>query len=158
MPDYRYLIVGGGMTGDAAARGIRDHDPDGTIGLIGEPAHGVFQLLPASDASRLDLYRLSHELDPELAQVLTAGRTLEVPAADEARFLAGFAPGLQRTFGLRTSEPTIARCNMTGTLRELPSATYSAPSKPGMEKSTCMVPHCQERPMLSFRWYSILGP
>jgi 3-phenylpropionate/trans-cinnamate dioxygenase ferredoxin reductase subunit len=32
---YRYLIVGGGMAGDAAARGIRDHDPDGSIGLVG---------------------------------------------------------------------------------------------------------------------------
>jgi 3-phenylpropionate/trans-cinnamate dioxygenase ferredoxin reductase subunit len=31
---YRYLIVGGGMSGDAAARGIRDHDEDGSIGLV----------------------------------------------------------------------------------------------------------------------------
>ncbi|GIU95072.1 MAG: pyridine nucleotide-disulfide oxidoreductase [Gaiellaceae bacterium] len=34
MARYRYLIVGGGMAGDAAARGIRDHDQDGTIGLV----------------------------------------------------------------------------------------------------------------------------
>jgi 3-phenylpropionate/trans-cinnamate dioxygenase ferredoxin reductase subunit len=32
---YRYLIVGGGMSADAAARGIRDHDGDGSIGLVG---------------------------------------------------------------------------------------------------------------------------
>ena len=51
----------------------------------------------------------------------------------------------------------IARCSITGTRRALSSAIYSA-DNPGMEKSTCMVPHCQERPMLSFRWYSILGP
>jgi 3-phenylpropionate/trans-cinnamate dioxygenase ferredoxin reductase component len=39
MPDYRYLIIGGGMTADAAAGGIREVDPAGTIGLIGaEPA------------------------------------------------------------------------------------------------------------------------
>jgi 3-phenylpropionate/trans-cinnamate dioxygenase ferredoxin reductase component len=36
VPDFRYLIVGGGMTADAACRGIRDRDPDGSIGLIGE--------------------------------------------------------------------------------------------------------------------------
>ena len=36
MPEFRYLVVGGGMTADAACRGIRDHDPDGTIGLVGE--------------------------------------------------------------------------------------------------------------------------
>ena len=32
--EYRYLIVGGGMTADAACRGIREHDPDGAIGLV----------------------------------------------------------------------------------------------------------------------------
>ncbi len=34
MPDYDYLIVGGGMTADAAVRGIRELDPDGSLGLI----------------------------------------------------------------------------------------------------------------------------
>ncbi|MFX1590981.1 MAG: NAD(P)/FAD-dependent oxidoreductase [Promethearchaeota archaeon] len=32
--DYKYLIIGGGMTADAAVRGIRKSDKDGTIGLI----------------------------------------------------------------------------------------------------------------------------
>ena len=35
MGAYRYLIVGGGMTADAAAHGIRELDADGSIGLIG---------------------------------------------------------------------------------------------------------------------------
>ncbi len=35
MKHYKYLIVGGGMTGDAAVRGIRELDPDGSIGMIG---------------------------------------------------------------------------------------------------------------------------
>ena len=39
MAEYRYLIVGGGMTGDSACRGIRDHDTDGTIGMFGGEAH-----------------------------------------------------------------------------------------------------------------------
>ncbi|MDF2760744.1 MAG: hypothetical protein K0S99_3379, partial [Thermomicrobiales bacterium] len=30
--DYTYLIVGGGMTADAAVHGIREVDADGTIG------------------------------------------------------------------------------------------------------------------------------
>jgi NADPH-dependent 2,4-dienoyl-CoA reductase/sulfur reductase-like enzyme len=30
-----YLIVGAGMTGDMAAKGIREHDPDGSITMIG---------------------------------------------------------------------------------------------------------------------------
>ncbi len=36
MVSYRYLVVGGGMTGDAVCRGIRDVDENGTIGLVGE--------------------------------------------------------------------------------------------------------------------------
>jgi NADPH-dependent 2,4-dienoyl-CoA reductase/sulfur reductase-like enzyme len=34
MRNYDYLIVGGGMTGDAAVRGIRELDGAGTIGMI----------------------------------------------------------------------------------------------------------------------------
>ncbi|MDJ0363161.1 FAD-dependent oxidoreductase [Rhodococcus sp. H29-C3] len=32
---YDYLIVGGGMVADAAARGIRENDTSGTIGILG---------------------------------------------------------------------------------------------------------------------------
>jgi 3-phenylpropionate/trans-cinnamate dioxygenase ferredoxin reductase component len=34
--EYTYLVVGGGMTADAACKGIRDHDKDGSIGLFAE--------------------------------------------------------------------------------------------------------------------------
>ena len=34
----------------------------------------------------------------------------------------------------RSSEPTIARCSMTGGLRVLSSSTYSAPSRPGIDE------------------------
>ncbi|CAB4244168.1 Pyridine nucleotide-disulfide oxidoreductase [Methylacidimicrobium sp. AP8] len=34
MPHYTYLIIGGGMTADAAVRGIREIDPNGPIGLL----------------------------------------------------------------------------------------------------------------------------
>jgi NADPH-dependent 2,4-dienoyl-CoA reductase/sulfur reductase-like enzyme len=34
MKQYKYLIVGGGLAGDAATKGIRELDPDGTIGVI----------------------------------------------------------------------------------------------------------------------------
>jgi 3-phenylpropionate/trans-cinnamate dioxygenase ferredoxin reductase subunit len=43
---YRYLIVGGGMTGDAAARGIRERDPDGSIGIVGAEAHAPYARPP----------------------------------------------------------------------------------------------------------------
>jgi 3-phenylpropionate/trans-cinnamate dioxygenase ferredoxin reductase subunit len=42
----RYLIVGGGMTGDAAVKGIRDHDTDGTIVLVGAEQHEPYARPP----------------------------------------------------------------------------------------------------------------
>jgi NADPH-dependent 2,4-dienoyl-CoA reductase/sulfur reductase-like enzyme len=48
--DYRYLIVGGGMTADAACRGIRDHDPDGSIGLVAEENHEPYARPPLTKA------------------------------------------------------------------------------------------------------------
>jgi 3-phenylpropionate/trans-cinnamate dioxygenase ferredoxin reductase subunit len=34
MPQYKYLIIGGGMTADSAVRGIREIDTQGSIGVI----------------------------------------------------------------------------------------------------------------------------
>lgn len=48
--EYRYLIVGGGMTADAACRGIRDHDADGSIGLVGEDPYEPYARPPLSKA------------------------------------------------------------------------------------------------------------
>ena len=50
MADYRYVIVGGGMTADAACRGIRDHDAAGTIGLFTTEAHAPYARPPLSKA------------------------------------------------------------------------------------------------------------
>ena len=58
----------------------------------------------------------------------------------------------------RSIDPTMARWSITGVRRVLSSATYSDPSRPGIWKSTCMVPTCHERPSESLRWYSIFGP
>jgi NADPH-dependent 2,4-dienoyl-CoA reductase/sulfur reductase-like enzyme len=50
MPDFKYLIVGGGMAADAAAKGIREVDPSGTIGLIGEEHDAPYSRPPLSKA------------------------------------------------------------------------------------------------------------
>lgn len=43
---HRYLVVGGGMTADAACKGIREHDADGTIGLVGDEPHPPYKRPP----------------------------------------------------------------------------------------------------------------
>ena len=49
MPRYRYLIVGGGMAADAAVRGIRERDRDGTIGIVGEEPDAPYARPPLSN-------------------------------------------------------------------------------------------------------------
>ena len=48
MPHYDYLIVGGGMTADAAVRGIRSVDEEGTIGLVSRESDPPYDRPPLS--------------------------------------------------------------------------------------------------------------
>lgn len=48
MPNYTYLIVGGGMTAGAAIGGIREVDPNGSVGLIGAESHPPYDRPPLS--------------------------------------------------------------------------------------------------------------
>jgi 3-phenylpropionate/trans-cinnamate dioxygenase ferredoxin reductase subunit len=50
MPDYNYLIIGGGMTADAAVKGIRSVDAAGSIGIIASEAHPPYNRPPLSKA------------------------------------------------------------------------------------------------------------
>jgi 3-phenylpropionate/trans-cinnamate dioxygenase ferredoxin reductase component len=45
---YRYVIIGGGMTADAAARAIREADPQGSIGIIAAESHPPYNRPPLS--------------------------------------------------------------------------------------------------------------
>ncbi|HQE19757.1 MAG TPA: hypothetical protein PK607_14755, partial [Aggregatilineales bacterium] len=45
---YDYLIVGGGMTGDAAVQGIREVDPAGSIGMISAEQEPPYNRPPLS--------------------------------------------------------------------------------------------------------------
>lgn len=57
--NYKYLIIGGGMTADAAAHSIRENDPKGTIGLISSEDHPPYARPPLSK----DLWTGEEELD-----------------------------------------------------------------------------------------------
>ncbi len=43
MQTTKYLIVGAGMTGDMAAKGIREHDSEGSITMIGADPHPTYK-------------------------------------------------------------------------------------------------------------------
>lgn len=48
MKKYKYLIVGSGMTADAAVRGIRELDPNGSIEMIGNETDMPYARPPLS--------------------------------------------------------------------------------------------------------------
>lgn len=48
MADFKYLIIGSGMTADAAVQGIRELDADGSIGLIGAESDPPYNRPPLS--------------------------------------------------------------------------------------------------------------
>ena len=50
MTHYPYLVVGGGMTADAAVRGVRELDPDRPVGLIGAEPDPPYSRPPLSKA------------------------------------------------------------------------------------------------------------
>jgi NADPH-dependent 2,4-dienoyl-CoA reductase/sulfur reductase-like enzyme len=50
MPSYDYLIVGGGMAADAAARGIREIDNSGTIGILSSEPDAPYSRPPLTKA------------------------------------------------------------------------------------------------------------
>lgn len=71
MKRYTYLIVGGGMTADAAIRGILETDKEGSIGLIGGEIHPPYDRPPLSKAlwkgERLDaIWRHTPDLPVEM--------------------------------------------------------------------------------------------
>ena len=50
MAHFKYLIIGAGMTADAAVQGIREMDPKGTIALIGDDRDPPYDRPPLSKA------------------------------------------------------------------------------------------------------------
>jgi 3-phenylpropionate/trans-cinnamate dioxygenase ferredoxin reductase subunit len=48
MAHFKYLIIGAGMTADAAAHGIREVDPEGSIGMIGAEPDPPYNRPPLS--------------------------------------------------------------------------------------------------------------
>jgi 3-phenylpropionate/trans-cinnamate dioxygenase ferredoxin reductase subunit len=81
MPNYTYLIVGGGMTADAAIHGIREVDSTGSIGLIGAESHPPYNRPPLSKGlwkgkPLESIWRKSAQPPPQLHLGRTA-RTLD---------------------------------------------------------------------------------
>lgn len=78
MAKYQYMIVGGGMTADAAVRGIREVDPDGKIVLVGSDPNPPYNRPPLTKGlwkgkSMDKVWRRTQELPVDLV----LGRTIQ---------------------------------------------------------------------------------
>jgi 3-phenylpropionate/trans-cinnamate dioxygenase ferredoxin reductase subunit len=77
--NYKYLIIGGGMTADAAAHSIRENDPKGTIGLISAENDPPYARPPLSkylwkgeeELEEIDLGTSDVELEMHLGRTAT---------------------------------------------------------------------------------------
>jgi NADPH-dependent 2,4-dienoyl-CoA reductase/sulfur reductase-like enzyme len=81
--ETHYLVVGGGMTGDAACKGIREHDEDGTVTLVGAETHPPYKRPPLtkglwSGGDEEKIWRGTDQLDVDLR----LGRTIVSVDAD----------------------------------------------------------------------------
>jgi 3-phenylpropionate/trans-cinnamate dioxygenase ferredoxin reductase component len=69
--DTKYLIIGAGMTADAAVKGIREHDADGKIVLVGSEQHAPYKRPPLSKGlwsggDEAKIWKNTHEAGAEL--------------------------------------------------------------------------------------------
>jgi len=84
--ETRYLVVGGGMTGDAACKGIRERDAHSSITLVGAETHPPYKRPPLtkglwSGGDEEKIWRGTDQLDVDLR----LGRTV-VSVDAEAHF------------------------------------------------------------------------
>ena len=106
MKHYPYLIIGGGMTADAAARAIRAADPAASIGLISDEPHPPYARPPLSKGlwkgdPESSVWRGTETLgvDLRLSRRVTAIDTKQKAVTDERRDVVSYDKLLLATGG-----------------------------------------------------------
>ncbi len=87
MKEYKYIILGGGMTGDSAVKGIREIDNDGSIAVFSREAHPPYNRPPLTkdlwkDGNKDKIWRKTEEqkvdmfLETEIESVNSADKII----------------------------------------------------------------------------------
>ena len=145
MASYDYLIVGGGMTADAAARGIRERDPKGSIGIIGADPHPPYNRPPLTkglwkgeapdsiwrktDEAGVDLHlgRRARTVDAASRQVARRSRRdLRVPTGSCSRPAARRVASRSAPRGSSTSAPSTITARRGSSPIRAPASRSSA--------------------------------
>lgn len=105
--DARRLLDGSILLGPVIMIGGRTLQPE-QIGLLGEPAHGLFLHEPGlSHDGGIKLYRLAEPLPREMRQLIIERRSVDIPAADEERFTGEFYPQVRRKAQIVSSDGSV---------------------------------------------------
>jgi 3-phenylpropionate/trans-cinnamate dioxygenase ferredoxin reductase component len=106
MREYHYLIIGGGMTADAAVSGIREVDPKSSIGLISSDTDPPYDRPPLTKSlwkgKPLDSvwrHTKEHQVDLRLGRTVTAIDVEHKRAGDDRREVYSFQKLLLATGG-----------------------------------------------------------
>ena len=126
MGRFDYLIIGGGMTADAAARGIRREDAKGTIGIVGAEAHPPYNRPPLTKGLWKDepldgIWRKTQEVDAELITALKKNKVTAVGTISRERSLFAYASGpewLDDPFFTKSTTPEVIRELKSGAFRK----------------------------------------
>ena len=137
MDATRYLIVGGGMTGDAAAEGIREHDADGSIGLVGAEPHPPYNRPPLSKAlwqgkDESSIWRGTRGARRRpAASAAASSRSTSTrgTATDDAGEAYGYERLLLATGGRRARFPAADGRRLLPDARRLPAAARARPQR-----------------------------
>ena len=79
------------------------------IGLLGDPAHGLFHWEPGPNATpTLSLLQLTQPLTRELRQLLAEGSSLTIPPADEHRFTTDYVPQLRQKVAITSTDGSVS--------------------------------------------------
>jgi superfamily II DNA or RNA helicase len=79
-----------------------------SLGVLGEPAHGIFHVgEEVAGVQDLVVARLDELLSRELRQFIVDPHSLLIPAEDEARFLTDFVPRLRQKINITSADRSV---------------------------------------------------
>ncbi|MFW9820821.1 MAG: NAD(P)/FAD-dependent oxidoreductase [Candidatus Thorarchaeota archaeon] len=113
--NYKYLIIGGGMTADAAAHSIRENDPKGTIGLISAERDPPYARPPLSkylwtgdeELDEIDLGTSDAEVEMHLGRTATKIDRINKKVIDDQGYEYSYNKLLLATGGVPKKLPNV---------------------------------------------------
>lgn len=97
MKAYKYIIIGGGMTGSAAVKGIRANDPEGSIAIFSKEPHKPYDRPPLTKGlwdegdiesilRPMDEYQVDQFLDTTVEKISPVSKQVRTKNGEEFKY------------------------------------------------------------------------